>query len=299
MIFPQIYAAILRLYLLLTGTLSFLQQELMFKNLLFLYTVINVIITRSMIKQRNWNTRELIDVTIPYLQQRLHWIKPSRAVQIEVLRYLFIATYLLIGALLSSILIEVTPGSTLWVNNVASDIICCIIFFFLCRRAHNPTVLVPTDSVLSSLALSPLLSQTVRFGFFSPFALLSFWVFFFCSISLLLAFLLSTGACPHPYQPPTLTRLSLSSPLSLSLQRHANELTANESNGGWSYNNAMFIVMLSILPISTYALFWSVCNMLFHSEFTACPEKFVALPRLFSYLTLPLVTMLCTTQPSS
>jgi hypothetical protein len=221
MIFPQIYAAILRLYLLLTGTLSFLQQELMFKNLLFLYTVINVIITRSMIKQRNWNTRELIDVTIPYLQQRLHWIKPSRAVQIEVLRYLFIATYLLIGALLSSILIEVTPGSTLWVNNVASDIICCIIFFFLCRRAHNPTVLVPTDSVLSSFALSPLLSQTVRFGFFSPFALLSFWVFFFCSISLLLAFLLSTGACPHPYQPPTLTRLSLSSPLSLSLSPKA------------------------------------------------------------------------------
>lgn len=140
MIFPQIYAAILRLYMLLTGTLSLLQQELMFKNFLFLYTVVSVVITRMMITQRNWNTRELIDFVLPYFQFRIHLIKPSRAFQIEVLRYFFIATYLIIGALLSSILIEVTPESTLWVNNVASDIICCLIFFFICRRAHNPTV---------------------------------------------------------------------------------------------------------------------------------------------------------------
>jgi hypothetical protein len=41
----------------------------------------------------------------------------------------------------------------------------------------------------------------------------------------------------------------------------------------WTYTNAMLIVLFSIIPISTYALFWAVCNMLFHSEFTSCPEK--------------------------
>jgi hypothetical protein len=156
MIFPQIYAATLRLTLLLTGTLSLLQQELMFKNFLFLYTVVSVIITRMMIKQRNWNTRELVDVIIPYFQYHLRWIKPSRIFQIEVLRYLFIITYLIIGALLSTILIEVTPESTLWINNIATDIICCVIFFFLCWRAHNPTV--GTSSIplfLYSLSWTP------------------------------------------------------------------------------------------------------------------------------------------------
>eukprot|EP00603_Paraphysomonas_imperforata_P015971 CAMPEP_0114475914 /NCGR_PEP_ID=MMETSP0104-20121206/14440_1 /TAXON_ID=37642 ORGANISM="Paraphysomonas imperforata, Strain PA2" /NCGR_SAMPLE_ID=MMETSP0104 /ASSEMBLY_ACC=CAM_ASM_000202 /LENGTH=147 /DNA_ID=CAMNT_0001650539 /DNA_START=1 /DNA_END=440 /DNA_ORIENTATION=- len=38
----------------------------------------------------------------------------------------------------------------------------------------------------------------------------------------------------------------------------------------------MLIVLFSIIPISTYALFWSVCNMLFHSEFTSCPENYNA-----------------------
>lgn len=160
MIFPQIYAAILRLTLLLTGSLSLLQQELMFKNFLFLYTVVSVIITRMMIKQRNWNTRELIDIIIPYVQYHLHLIKPSRVFQMEVLRYVFIITYLIIGALLSTILIEVTPESTLWVNNIASDIICCVIFFFLCWRVHNPTVFfissaIHTSRLPSFLGLDP------------------------------------------------------------------------------------------------------------------------------------------------
>lgn len=140
MIFPQIFAAILRLYMLITGTLSVLQQELMFKNLLFLYTVFNVILTRMMVTQRNWNTREIINCIIPYINLHIYWIKPSRLRQIEIFRYLFIGTYLIIGSLLSSILIRITAESTLWVNNIATDIICCIIFFFVCRQVHKPTV---------------------------------------------------------------------------------------------------------------------------------------------------------------
>jgi hypothetical protein len=48
---------------------------------------------------------------------------------------------------------------------------------------------------------------------------------------------------------------------------------SDEQEDSWNYTNAMLIVLCSIVPISTYALFWSVCNMIFHSEFTACPEK--------------------------
>jgi hypothetical protein len=48
------------------------------------------------------------------------------------------------------------------------------------------------------------------------------------------------------------------------------------SESKWSYNNALLIVLVSIVPISTYALFWAVCNMVFHREFTACPENYNA-----------------------
>jgi hypothetical protein len=56
-----------------------------------------------------------------------------------------------------------------------------------------------------------------------------------------------------------------------SLYLHYSDMEA--SGETWSYSNAMLIVLVSILPISLYALFWSVCNMLFHTEFTICPEK--------------------------
>jgi hypothetical protein len=52
------------------------------------------------------------------------------------------------------------------------------------------------------------------------------------------------------------------------------DLMTSESK--WSYNNALLIVLVSIVPISTYALFWAVCNMVFHREFTACPENYNA-----------------------
>ena len=56
---------------------------------------------------------------------------------------------------------------------------------------------------------------------------------------------------------------------------NANKMS-DEEEESWNYTNAMLLVLFSIVPISTYALFWSVCNMVFHSEFTACPGSYNA-----------------------
>lgn len=58
-----------------------------------------------------------------------------------------------------------------------------------------------------------------------------------------------------------------------SLHRNAKTMTEDSA---WSYNNALLITLVSIVPISAYALFWAVCNMVFHREFTACPENYNA-----------------------
>jgi hypothetical protein len=41
-----------------------------------------------------------------------------------------------------------------------------------------------------------------------------------------------------------------------------------------TYNNAMLLVVLMILPIAFYALYWSVAYMLFRREFTASPGNY-------------------------
>lgn len=41
----------------------------------------------------------------------------------------------------------------------------------------------------------------------------------------------------------------------------------------WNYTNALSLVLVSIVPIASYAMFWSISCMVFHSDFTACPEK--------------------------
>jgi len=55
---------------------------------------------------------------------------------------------------------------------------------------------------------------------------------------------------------------------------HANEM---EDNDIWNYTNALLIVLASLVPISTYTMFWSICNMLFHADFTACPGHYNAI----------------------
>jgi hypothetical protein len=41
----------------------------------------------------------------------------------------------------------------------------------------------------------------------------------------------------------------------------------------WTYDSALLIAVMSVLPIACCGLFWSTSYMLFQKEFTACPGK--------------------------
>lgn len=139
MAIPQFMAAALRVALWSKGNLSPLQQEMMVKNLLFLIPTGSSIINQMQVRGRYWNTRKLLVGKVPFFDFDLNIIKPSRLFQIEVLRYVFVVTYLVTGALFSSILVTVSE-SELWINNVGSDILLCLVFLILCRAVHKPKV---------------------------------------------------------------------------------------------------------------------------------------------------------------
>jgi hypothetical protein len=139
MAFAQFYAGGLRLALWQDNNLSLLQQEMFFKNVLFFLPLFNSVYMFSVTKQRMWNTRELIDFPV-CSGYNLSLRKPSRQFQLEFLRVAFVVTYLVTGAMFSSFLTHVTNESTMWVNNVGSDILCCIAFLFLCWKIHDSKV---------------------------------------------------------------------------------------------------------------------------------------------------------------
>ena len=45
----------------------------------------------------------------------------------------------------------------------------------------------------------------------------------------------------------------------------------------WSYNNALLIVSISVIPIACYGLYWSTSSMMYHPEFTAAPGNYNAI----------------------
>ena len=40
-----------------------------------------------------------------------------------------------------------------------------------------------------------------------------------------------------------------------------------------TYNNALLVVAISVVPVMCFGMFWSIAYMLFHKEFTACPGE--------------------------
>lgn len=55
------------------------------------------------------------------------------------------------------------------------------------------------------------------------------------------------------------------------------ESKADEEGESWSYNNAMLVMALSVLPIACYGAFWSTSSMMFYPEFTAAPGNYNAI----------------------
>lgn len=58
------------------------------------------------------------------------------------------------------------------------------------------------------------------------------------------------------------------------LYRHANDIDLKSQ---WSYQDAMILIQLTIIPIFSYAMYWSLSLMLFRKEFTASPGNYNAI----------------------
>jgi hypothetical protein len=99
---------------------------------------------------RYWNTRKLLQVKIPYFNIFVNLRKPPRSVQVEVLRWVFCATYMAAGTMFSVFLTSVTHQH-LWLCNIATDMICIAAFLYICRHVHdaNEWVIFPKKIAFS------------------------------------------------------------------------------------------------------------------------------------------------------
>eukprot|EP01031_Cornospumella_fuschlensis_P032399 gene32399-39179_t len=163
---------------------------------------------------------------------------PSRETQFVCLRYLFIASYLSISIALTCMLAEVT-GNNHWFANIVFDVIFCLGFYIYARNINRKEdYRDPTDTWLRP-----------RQGFF--------------------AF-------------PARTGLVMGSLLALSLFAFRIpgvflSYVYIEDDKEFSYDNAMLLVVLMILPIGFYATYYSIGYLLFRKEFTASPDNYHAI----------------------
>lgn len=79
-------------------------------------------------KERWWNSRKLA----------FGFEIPSRDFQLEVFRWMFVLFYILTGALMSAILMDVSgDNSNFWSANIAMDVILVVVFLVYCRNVHR------------------------------------------------------------------------------------------------------------------------------------------------------------------
>ena len=55
------------------------------------------------------------------------------------------------------------------------------------------------------------------------------------------------------------------------------ENEADPEGESWSYNNALLIVSISVIPLACYGGFWATSYMMYHPEFTAAPGNYNAI----------------------
>jgi hypothetical protein len=126
----EFYALGLRVTLWIRGNLSATQQEMMIKNFLFLVAFASAYSTFSLTATRSWNARKIFCIT-----------KPSRGTQVQMLRWSFALSYVVIGAMMSSYLAHVT-GNNRWVVNVGSDIVLVVVFLIAFRAVTKRVSLI-------------------------------------------------------------------------------------------------------------------------------------------------------------
>jgi hypothetical protein len=133
----QFFAAGLRLSLWSSGNLSNLQQEMMVKNILFLLPVGGAVMWIWSTENRDWNTRDIFAFHHQGMNIHIDLKKPIRTTQMNILRYVFAISYVIVGILMSSLLAQVSPGGAYWYINIATDIILCGVFWKYCENVHN------------------------------------------------------------------------------------------------------------------------------------------------------------------
>ncbi|CAE7325935.1 unnamed protein product, partial [Symbiodinium microadriaticum] len=109
----QFFAAGLRISLWSAGDLSSLQQEMMIKNILFLMTVAGAMMWKWSTENRDWNTRDIFALDISSWNIHIDIKKPIRTTQLEILRYCFVVSYIVVGALMSALLAQAASGGAL------------------------------------------------------------------------------------------------------------------------------------------------------------------------------------------
>ena len=233
MALSEIFAIGLRLALWCTVGLSTVQQEMTIKNFLFSASVVNAYIMWQYADLRDWNRNEFFG-----------WHIPSREVQLEICKWSFVVSYVALGALMSSFLIEVTNEGTKWTANVGTDIILAFGFAYYYKNCY-----IRRDQ-----------QDTKSWSF--DFRRLSGYVIFPGTGASILGGLLSINL--------VCARIP-------ALYRHATEMEIDENDSALSYNNAMLLVQLTMIPIFCYAMYWSLALMLFRKEFTASPGNYNAI----------------------
>lgn len=57
------------------------------------------------------------------------------------------------------------------------------------------------------------------------------------------------------------------------LYYHYNSMAPEGSGESYTYDNAMLLVVFTIVPLACFGNFWAISYMLFRKEFTAAPGK--------------------------
>jgi len=224
----EFYAAVLRVILWSQDRLDLLQQEMALKNFLFLLSMSGAYDMYSSTIHRNWNSRDIF-LCIKY---------PLRSTQLQLCRWFFVVSYLLIAGLLSAILVVASPGSIRWFANLIIDIVLCVIFIFYCGDANNHEQFYnPPNNWFSP-----------RKGF------IIFPASLVITISVLMGMSLYIARIPALYY------------------AYPQLLVSGSSLA--TYDNAILILILSVVPVWLLASYWSISYMLFRKEFTACPGNY-------------------------
>ena len=162
----------------------------------------------------------------------------------HMLIHTYAHTYTGTGAMMSTFLIEVTDEGSKWSANVITDIILALYFCYYYKFSYMRR------------------DQQESKTWILDFRRLSGYVIFPGRGASILGALLSINL--------VCARIP-------ALYHYATEMEASDADRRWSYDNAMLLVQLTMIPIFCYAMYWSLSLMLFRKEFTASPGDYNAI----------------------